>query len=548
MSTTPHAPATPRAPHRRRLLLALAASTALAACGGGGGAAPAPDPGPSPGPAPGPTPEPPPPPPAPVPQAWPGFGGNAQHAAQSTSGAQALNRIAWQTPVDLAPSNTNGDALLAHYGSPLCTAGNTVIVAVKTSSVGDFRVQAHDGATGALIWQAGSDYLLPPGYSWVPSWNPALDANSRLYFPGAGGRVFARDHADAASGALASLLFYDGSAFPPSAFDTTVYINTPLTVDAAGFVYFGFVVTGSNPANLVSGIARLNPTGGGTWVGAAAAAGDNAISKVATNCAPALSADGQTLYVAVNTAPVHGQVQAGYLLALDSATLARRARVALQDPSSGLPANISDDGTSSPTVGSTGHVFYGVLANTAGLHNYRGWLLHFNADLSEAGLPGSFGWDNTPSVVPPELVPSYTGSAPHLLMCKYNNYAGTATGDGNNKIAILDPFASQPDPVTPSVTVMREVLTLSGPTPEEGLPLPAVREWCINTAAVDVPGKAVLANSEDGYLYRWDLTTNTFSQSFNLTAGVLEAYTPTAIAADGSVLAIQNATLYCVAG
>ena len=33
-----------------------------------------------------------------------------------------------------------------------------------------------------------------------------------------------------------------------------------------------------------------------------------------TNCAPALSADGQTLYVAVNVARVQGQAQRGYLL------------------------------------------------------------------------------------------------------------------------------------------------------------------------------------------------------------------------------------------
>lgn len=535
--------------HRRRLLLVLAGSTALAACGGGGGSpAPAPAPNPSPSPTPSPTPSPPssPPPPAAA-QAWPGFGAGAQHGAQSSSGAQALNRIVWQTPVDLAPNFVSGNALLVHYGSPLCTAGNTAIVAVKTTSTGSFRVQAHAVASGALIWQASSDYLLPPDYNWVPSWGPALDGNSRLYFPGAGGRVFARDHADAATGTLASLQFYDGGSSPASAFDATVYINTPLTVDAAGFVYFGFVVTGSNPAGLASGVARLNPAGGGTWVGAAAAAGDSSISKVATNCAPALSADGQTLYVAVNTVPVFGQVQSGYLLALDSTTLATRARATLLDPSSGLKARVSDDSTSSPTVGSSGQVFYGVLANTVGNHNSRGWLLHFNADLSQAGLPGSFGWDNTPSVVPASLVPGYTGSSPHLLVCKYNNYYGTATGNGDNRIALLDPFDSQTDPVSPAVTVMREVFTIAGPTAEEGLPAPAVREWCINTAAVDLPGRAVLANSEDGYLYRWDLATNTFSQRLNLTAGVLEAYTPTIIAADGSVLAIQNATLYCVA-
>ncbi len=53
-----------------------------------------------------------------------------------------------------------------------------------------------------------------------------------------------------------------------------MFINTPLTADAQGNIFFGFQVTGANPAGLVSGIARVAPDGTGIWVGAAAAAGD----------------------------------------------------------------------------------------------------------------------------------------------------------------------------------------------------------------------------------------------------------------------------------
>ncbi len=63
---------------------------------------------------------------------------------------------------------------------------------------------------------------------------------------------------------------------------------------------------------------------------------------------------------------------------------------------------------------------------------------------------------------------------------------------------------------------------------------------------VDPATKSVLANSEDGKLYRWDLTTNTFTQVVTLTAGVGEAYTPTWIGPDGKVYAINNATLFAV--
>ncbi len=533
-----NAPQDPQQPERRRLLAAMSSTLALAACGGGGGDASPPPPGP-------------PPPVNPSPAvdgpAWRLFGGNPQHAAQSGVATGALNRIAWQTPVDLAPTYTSGGSLLAHYASPLCTSKNTVIVAVKTGTSGGFRIEARAGGNGGLLWQADSDYLLPPGYSWVPTWNSALDAQDRLYIPAAGGRLLVRD-ANAVSAALQRAIFYGAAAYDAASatYNNAVYINTPLTIDAAGNVFFGFVVTGANPLNLVSGIARIGADGVGNWVGAATAASDTAISKVASNCAPALSNDGQTLYVAVNLPRGSTPVQRGYLLALDSRTLATRARVALVEPATGTAARISDDATSSPTVGPDGDVYYGVLDRFGADHNGRGWLLHFDATLATPRIPGSFGWDNTPSIVPASLVPSYTGTSAYLLMVKYNNYAGFGTGDGLNEVAIVDPFTGQADRYKPAVTVMAEVLRKVGPTAAGG-GTPGVTEWCINTAAVDPATKSVLANSEDGYLYRWDLTTNTLSERIRLTQGIFEAYTPTAIAADGSVLAIQNAILFCVA-
>jgi hypothetical protein len=73
-----------------------------------------------------------------------------------------------------------------------------------------------------------------------------------------------------------------------------------------------------------------------------------------------------------------------------------------------------------------------------------------------------------------------------------------------------------------------------------------VKEWCINSAAIDPATRSVLANSEDGNLYRWDLTTNRLAERVALTAGVGEAYTPTTIGPDGTVFAINNAILFAV--
>ena len=517
-------------PARWRTTLALLCMATIAACGGGGGSS-------------GTTP----PPVTPVVNgpAWWGFGRDAQHSAQSAIATQDLNRIQWTTAVDLAPQYRPSGALLAHYGSPVITAHNTVIVPVKTGAAGGFRVDARNGANGTLIWSATSDYVLP-AHNWVPSYNPVLTPANRLYTPGAGGKLLVRADADAATGTIGKAVFYGAAAYDaaPATFDATVFINTPITSDAAGNLYFGFIVTGANPAGLSSGIARLAADGSGRWMAASVASGDGAIVKVATNSAPAVSPDQGTLYVAVNTAVVAGSVQAGYLLALDSSTLAVKGKVALMDPLAATRARISDDGTSSPTVGPDGAVFFGVLEASFGSHNGRGWLLHFDATLSSTRAPGGFGWDDTASVVPAAMLPSYTGTSTYLLMTKYNNYEGAGTGDGKNEIAIIDPGATQADPIS-GQTIMREVLKIAGPTFESGSSGP-VKEWCINTAAVDPLTKSVLVNSEDGYLYRWHLPSNSFTQRIQLTSGIAESYTPTAIGADGAVYAVNNAVLFSI--
>ena len=66
------------------------------------------------------------------------------------------------------------------------------------------------------------------------------------------------------------------------------------------------------------------------------------------------------------------------------------------------------------------------------------------------------------------------------------------------------------------------------------------------SVAVDPDRRSVLANNEDGALYRWDLSTNTLSQKLQLNNGLGQAYTPTAIGADGTVFAISNAVMYAV--
>ena len=523
-----------RVTEQRRSLLpaAVLIAASLVACGGGdGGGNPPPNP-PPPGP---------PGPPVSGP-AWPGFGRNAQHTASSEAATPTLNRIVWQTPVDLMPQYVGGGYLLAHYGSPVVSAQNTVLVPIKTGAQGGFRFEARNGANGALMWGADSDYVVPP-HGWFPSFNLTLTLNGRVYAPGAGGKLLYRDNVDSTTGSVQRAVFYGDAVYDGARveLDNAIRISTPITVDAAGNAWFGYLVTQANSAGLTSGVARVAVNGTGSWQPASVLANDPAIDRVAMNSAPALSADGTTLYVAVTDAQSHG-----YLLALDSATLTRTARVQLMDPLSAMPARIVGDATSSPMVGPDGDVYYGVLENPGGSHNSRGWLLHFNASLTQTKFPGSFGWDNTPSIVTSASVPGYTGTSAYLVASKYNNYAGAGSGDGQNRMAILDPTTSQADPISGAqVQVMTQVLTILGPSPDSQNP-GGVREWCVNTGAFDPGTRSMLINNEDGYLYRWDLATNTLSQRIRFNNGIGQSYTPTAVGPDGRIYAINNAVLFVV--
>jgi len=468
-------------------------------------------------------------------QDWLTHSHDAQHSAISGVTSQPFTKIHWHMPVDLAPPQGE---IFIHYGSPLVTAANTVIVPVK---IGDnkFHVEARNGATGKRMWTQATKYFAPSA-TFMLGLGPTL-ANNQLFVPDFGGRVIVRQTPDQPKGTVTRLVFYGKKNYAksPITYQQNVLINTPLTSDAAGNLYFGFLVLGTTPIGLQSGLARIAADGTGTWVSAASISGDSGVTNVAMSCAPAVSNDGNTIYVATTNA----NAGYGYLVAFNSSSLAVIKSVRLKDPSSGMDAIIFDASSAAPTVGPDGDVYFGVIENPFPNHNDRGWLLHFNSDLSQKKIPGSFGWDDTPSIVPATMVPSYHGTSNYLLMTKYNNYAGSGTGDGKNKVAILDPNATEHDPILPSVSVMNEVLTILGPTPDpNGFP-GAVREWCINTAAVDPATKSVMVNSEDGKLYRWDLSTNKLSQSMTLSGGIGEAYTPTVIGADGTVYAVNDAVL-----
>jgi len=473
-----------------------------------------------------------------APPAWRGHAGNSQHTAAAPASGQNLATILWQTPVDLDPQIGEDGELAIHYASPMITAANTVLVPVKTTATGNWEIQGRQGKTGSLIWTLTSDYIEPLTASTVPPFPAQLTRQGKLYMAGAGGTVLTRATPDKAKGKSERLAFYGLPIYQAheTAMTQSVMIDTPITSDNAGNIYFGFVAEGKNPAKVTSGLARISAKGVGSWVSAAAASGDATMNEVPIGCAPAISADGSTVYVAVSNG------SAGYLVSLDSTTLAPVAHIALTDPSSGKPAWVTDLATASPTIGPDGDVYYGVVENPFPNHDGRGWLLHFDAALATVKTPGSFGWDDTASIIPGADKKHYS------VMVKYNNYVGVGPlGDGRNKLAILDPEATQQDEYsTTPVTVMKEVQTVLGPTPQPNEPQGAVYEWCVNSSVVDAAGDAVFAGNEDGYFYRWDLASNTLSQKQLLGQPQGESYTPTLIGPDGTVYAINTAVLFAI--
>ena len=445
--------------------------------------------------------------------------------------------------MDLMPQYSGND-LYIHYGSPVITAANTLLVPVKTGADDGFRLDARQGSTGALLWSLTTDYAVPT-HGWFPICGVTLTPNdASVAVPAAGGTILVEASPNSAGTPNPTRMAFYGIASynaNQAAYNSAIQICTPISSDAQGNLYFGYV---SSYAGIPSGLARIGNDDTGSFVSAAAMCGDNSMQKVCYNCTPAFSADGTTLYVAVNNG------SSGYLCALNSTTLAMKASVYLLDPKSGWAAWLDDDSSATPTVGPDGDVYYGVLENPFLENNDRGWLLHFSGDLGTLKLPGAFGWDDTASVVPASAVPSYMGPSSYLLLTKYNNYADFGLGDGVNKLALNDPNTTYTDPRT-GVTVMNPFLTVAGVTPDPDFvnTYPnAVREWCINSAAIDPFNKCAVVNSEDGSVYRWDFTSNSLIAAVNLAPATGEAYTPTVIGPDGAVYAINNAQLFSVIG
>jgi hypothetical protein len=497
---------------------------------------------------------------------WRSYGADAYHDALSPVASSPITSILWRTPLD-SDRSYYGDEVLIHYASPVVTASDTIVHSYRfTTTVNgspdydNWRVLAHDGKTGGVKWMMATDYSAPVVYpsDWTSVYPLALYKTNGVAAGGGGGTVLIRADGDATMGSPSRVSFYSKYANysqNPSQYQA-IKICTPLTTDGAGNIWYGYTVTGNVPPPLgalvgTGGVVHISPNGSATFKNVASLNIDGYVQRPALNASPALSRDGKSVYFSI----CDGGTYDAYLVKLDASTLAKQAVVQLQDPSlPGYPAGTINESSASPMVGPDGHVFYGVFGYY--WRESHGWMLQFDANLDPNDShghkwpTGSFGWDDTPSVVPSGMVASYTGSAAYLILTKYNNYA-IGDGDGVNKVAVLDPSSDSTSRDRQSgIPVMNEILTVVGPTPDpnaraNGYPN-AVCEWCINSAAVDPATDSAIINSEDGHCYRWSFASNSLVQGLSLAPATGEAYTSTVIGPNGTCYAINNSVLFAV--
>ncbi|HET6327853.1 MAG TPA: hypothetical protein VFG04_24425, partial [Planctomycetaceae bacterium] len=154
-------------------------------------------------------------------------------------------------------------------------ANDTYTITVLNPNQFELNGSTGNGAyTGGGTWafSPNNSSYIEPNFSWVPPYQPAYDpVTDRVYFPGPGGTIDYINHPDNPGTTTPTVFqeaFFGNSNYTanPSAYNSSIFINTGLTVDSSGNVYFGFTETGSNPSGINDGgIARITPTGVGIY-------------------------------------------------------------------------------------------------------------------------------------------------------------------------------------------------------------------------------------------------------------------------------------------
>ncbi len=540
------------------------------------------------------------------PAAWPQWGQNPQHTGILAVAGQALQgKLSDQIfdPFTTQEEAESGGSLLMHYQVPLVNGPNvfmefktgTYVPCIPPGSGQPFPCGPNDWNTeiwnetdlqwqnGQLVpvWNFATDWKpVPNDYKlggWEPLFQPVLSGTS-IYVPGAGGTIYQLDQS---TGVVLAQINPFGATVDP-----TKFVSGGLSADAAGNIYYSAIklnVASPWKSDVVnSWIVKVGADGSSTSAtftsllpGAPTAClgtftgqpfpwppSQNAVppnvkcgtQRSALNVAPAISADGSTLYT---LSRAHFWQRDAYLLALHTSDLSLQWSTSLTgilndgcngllppdgqpdgcslfgvtglDPTQNVPGPgiISDQASASPVVAPDATILLGV--NDA--YNYaRGHLLKFSP-IGAYLTSYDFGWDTTPAIYP------HDGT--YSVILKDNHYdSGSYCSDptwcpkvppGPYYITQLDSNLI-PQWQYQDATINRQH--------------PYGREWCANAVAVDGNG-VVYADNEDGYLYAIQQGGTSVQRMF-LERAISAGYTPTSIGGDGTVYSENGGHLIAV--
>jgi hypothetical protein len=536
--------------------------------------------------------------------AWPQWGQNPQHtgflpvvgqAPQAKLSDQVFDPF---VPQEIAESG----ALLTHYQVPLVNGTNVFMefksgtyVSCQPPGSGQpfpcgpdawnseiWNESALQWQNGQLvqIWNFATDWVPPPNsgsspakvtlQGWEPLFQPVL-SGSYVYVPGAGGTVYKLRQSN---GKVVSHIH------PFGALDLSKFVAGGLSVDHSGNVYYNVMqvdlawpwetdvvnawlvkVAANDSASTVT-YKSLLPNAPKECLGNFAGQqlpwppSQNAVppntkcgsQRSALNLAPAISADGSTVYTVSRG---HFWPRSGYLLAVNSADLSLQWSTSLQDllddgcnillPPDGEPGGcsiygatgvdptqnglgggiVNDQESASPVVAPDGSVLIG----TNGAYNYgRGHLLKFTAQ-GQFLASYDFGWDSTPAI--------YPHGGTYSVVLKDNHYD---SGSYCNDPTYCPTAPPGPYYITQLDSNLNPEWKFKDPT--VGRNHPNGYEWCVNDVVVDAHG-LVYATDEDGYVYVIPQGGKTAQKLF-LERSLDAGYTPASMGGDGTIYA-QNA-------
>ncbi len=468
---------------------------------------------------------------------------------------------------------------------------------------------------GQLVqaWTFPSDWVPEPNATnfnqgmaglegWEPVFHPA-DTVNFLYVPGAAGTVWKVNKSTGVS--VSNINPFTGNAGVTAA---NTFVSGPLTADASGNIYYNVIqlnivgnpwgqndvanswlvkiapddtVTSATFASLTPGAPDgtsltcpgnffdQNPQPAFPWPPAPDAVapvfpGPCGSQRPGINVAPAISADGNTIYT---VSRAHFDNFVGYLLAVNAADLSPKWQASLQnrltdgcgvllpiagsgvnnlpnsclfgttvgvDPTTNAPGSgmVTDQASSSPTVLPDGSVVFGALDN----YNFsRGHLFRFDALGNYVGSFG-FGWDSTPGI--------WSHDNTFSLVIKDNHYPSTAYCNSNS------PVCNTPTPAGPYFITQLDAdfnTEWSFQSTAMDTDHPNGFEWCINMPAIDSAGN-VYVNSEDGNAYELPqshsgIFTDPSGKIF-LDSAIGAAYTPISIGPDGKLYTQNNGKFF----